>query len=99
MLFISYWELNETLGPKDVAELAAELLEKKLYPVEGTKILGWYITSDVPHWGITLTEAKNVEQVFKGALIWTNAKPGLFKTLKISPAMTSEDAIRLVMEM
>jgi len=99
MLFVSYWELNENLGPKDVAELAAGLMEKKLWPVKGVKILGWYITSDVPHWGITLEEAATVEQVVKGVLVWTNAKPGLFKVVKTSPAMTSEDAVRLVMEM
>ena len=30
MLFLSYWELKETFTPKDVAKLAAELMEKKL---------------------------------------------------------------------
>ena len=72
---------------------------KGLWPVEGAKILGWYITSDVPHMGITLEEAETVEQVMKGALVWENAKPGIFKVLKVSPAMTAEDAIPLVMEM
>ena len=99
MLFLSYWELNETFTPKDVAKLAAELMEKKLWPVEGMKILGWYITSDVPHWGITLEEGETVEQIMKGALVWENAKPGLFKVLKVSPAMTAEDAIPLTMEL
>ncbi|MDH5418891.1 MAG: hypothetical protein OEY39_00355 [Candidatus Bathyarchaeota archaeon] len=99
MLFLSYWELKETFTPRDVAKLAAELMEKKLWPVEGVKILGWYITCDVPHWGITLEEAETVEQVMKGALVWENAKPGLFKMLKVSPAMTAEDAIPLVMEL
>ena len=99
MLFLSYWELNEAFNPRDVAELAAELMEKKAWPVEGVKILGWYITSDVPHWGITLEEAETVEQMMKGVLVWTNAKPGLFKALKVSPAMTAEDAIPLVMEL
>ena len=49
MLFLSYWEMNENFTPKDVAKLAAELMEKDLWPVEGAKMLGWYITSDVPH--------------------------------------------------
>jgi len=99
MLFVTYWELNENINPKDVAELGAELTEKKLYPIKGVKQLGWYITGSVPYWGITIEEAATVEQVMKGILVWTNAKPGLFKVLKTSPAMTSEDAIRLVMEM
>jgi hypothetical protein len=87
MLFLSYWELNEAFVPKDVAKL------------EGTKMLGWYITSDIPHWGITIYEAETAEQVMKGALVWENAKPGIFKLLKVSSAMTAEDAIPVAMEM
>jgi hypothetical protein len=41
MLFLSYWEMNENFTPKDVAKLAAELMEKGLWPVEGAKMLGW----------------------------------------------------------
>jgi len=99
MLFVSYWELNENFNPRDVAKLAAELLEKGLYPIKGVKQLGWYITSSVPYWGITIEEADNAETVFKGITIWTNAKPGIFKVAKIAPALTAEDAIRVVMEM
>jgi hypothetical protein len=99
MLFLTYWEINETSTPKEIAKIAAELMEKGLWPLEGTKMLGWYITSDIPHWGITIYEAETAEQVMKGALVWENAKPGLFKVLKVSPAMTAEDAIPLVMEM
>ena len=99
MLFLSYWELNEAFVPKDVAKLAAELMEKGLWPLEGTKMLGWYITSDIPHWGITIYEAETAEQVMKGALVWENAKPGIFKVLKVSSAMTAEDAIPVAMEM
>jgi hypothetical protein len=99
MLFLSYWELNENLTPKDIVEVAAELMEKKLWPVEGTKMLGWYTTTDVPIWGFTIMEAKNVEQVLKGIAIWTNAKPGFFKVVKTSPGMTAEEAVRVIMEM
>jgi len=99
MLFLTYWEINETSTPKEIAKIAAELMEKGLWPLEGTKMLGWYITSDIPHWGITIYEAETAEQVMKGALVWENAKPGIFKVLKVSPAMTAEDAIPLVMEM
>jgi len=100
LLFVSYWELNENLSPKDIVKVGAELLEKKLWPVEGVEILGWYVAAgEVPTWGITIEEAKTVEQVLKGVAVWTNAKPGLFKVVKVSPAMTAEDAIRVVMEM
>ena len=100
MLFISYWELSEELNPKDVVEVAAELMEKKLWPVEGTKIIGWYVApGEVPTWGITITKTETVEQVLKNIAVWTSAKPGIFKVNKISPAMTAEDAMRVVMEM
>jgi len=99
MLFLSYWELNEKITPKELAELSAELMEKNLWPPEGTKILGFYTTTDVPIWGITIEEAENVETILKGAAAWTNAKPGVFKVLRVSPAMTAEEAIRVIMEM
>ena len=99
MLFLSYWELNENITPKDVVKVGAELMEKKLWPPKGVKILGWYTTTGVPIWGITIYETEKVEQVLKSAAIWTNAKPGFFKVLKVSPAMTAEDAMRVVMEM
>jgi len=99
MLFLSYWELNEKFTPKDIVELAAELMEKNLWPPEGTEILGFYTTTEVPIWGITIEEAKSVESILKGAAAWTNAKPGFFKVLRVSPAMTAEDAIRIITEM
>jgi len=99
MLFLSYWELNENITPKELAELAAELMEKNLWPVEGTEILGFYVTTDVPIWGITIEKAEDVETLLKGAAVWTNTKPGVFKVLKVSPAMTAEDAIPVIMGM
>ena len=99
MLFLSYWELNENFTPKDIVELAAELMEKDLWPAEGTEILGFYTNTDVPIWGITIEEAESVESILKGAVAWTNAKPGFFKVLRVSPAMTAEDAMRVVAEM
>jgi len=99
MLFLSYWELNENITPKDIVKLASELMEKGLWPPEGTEVLGFYTTTDVPIWGITIEEADSVESILKGAAAWTNAKPGIFKVLRVSPAMTAEDAIRIVTEM
>jgi len=100
MLFLSYWELNENFTPKDIVKLAGELMQKGVYPVEGTKIIGWYTAAgDVPTWGVTIYEAENVDQVLKGVAVWTNAKPGFFKVVRVSPAMAAEDAMRVVMEM
>jgi len=99
VLFLSYWELNENITPKDIVELAAKLMEKNVWPAEGTEVLGFYVTTDVPIWGITIEEAESVESILKGAAVFTNEKPGFFKVLRVSPAMTAEDAMRIVAEM
>jgi hypothetical protein len=92
MLFISYWELNPDFDPSELAEIAQKLMSKKLYPAEGIKQLGFYIsTSDF--WGISIEEAENEEQLAKGSNIWRLAKPGYIKVMKTSPGM---DVIKMV---
>ena len=92
MLFISYWELNPDFDPSELAEIAQKLMSKKLYPVEGVKQLGFYIsTSDF--WGISIDEAENEEQLAKNSNIWRLAKPGYIKFMKTSPGM---DVIKMV---
>jgi hypothetical protein len=86
MLFITYWELNPDFDPSELADIAQKLLSKKLYPVAGTKDIGWYISTG-DYWGITISEAQNEEQMAIGSNIWRIAKPGLFKFIKSTPAM------------
>ena len=86
MLFISYWELNPDLDPTEIAEVAIELMSKKVYPVEGINDIVFHVsTSD--YWGITLTEAESIEAMAKSTNIWRIAKPGMIKLVKTSPAM------------
>jgi hypothetical protein len=92
MLFISYWELNDEFDPSEMAEIAQKLLSKKLYPVEGVKQIGWYVsTSD--YWGITIEEAESEEQMARGSAMWRIAKPGFLKLMKTTPAM---DAVKIL---
>jgi len=92
MLFISYWELNPDFDPSELAEIAQKLMSKKLFPAEGIKQIGFYIsTSDF--WGISIEEAENEEQLAKGSNIWRLAKPGYIKLMKTSPGM---DVIKMV---
>ena len=58
MLFLSYWELNPDFDPSELAEMAQMIMTKKLFPVEGTKLISWYM-STTDFWGISLTEAEN----------------------------------------
>jgi hypothetical protein len=93
MLFITYWELNPDFDPSELAEIAENLMSKKLYPVEGVKQIGFYIsTSD--YWGITIEEADTAEQLAKGSNLWRLAKPGYIKVMKTTPAM---EATKMIM--
>ena len=98
MLFISYWELNSDFDPSELAEIAQKLMSKKLYPAEGIKQLGFYIsTSDF--WGISIEEAENEEQLAKGSNIWRLAKPGYIKLMKTSPGMEVIKMVPLLMKL
>lgn len=98
MLYITYWELNPDFDPSDLAELAQKLLSKKLYPVEGTKEIGWYIsTSD--YWGISITEEDTTEQLIQGTSMWRIAKPGVFKCIKTTPAAKVTDVVPVIMKL
>jgi hypothetical protein len=93
MLFITYWELNPDFDPSELADIAQDLMSKKLYPVEGVKQIGFYIsTSD--YWGITIEEADTPEQLANGSNMWRLAKPGYIKLMKTTPAM---EATKMIM--
>ena len=98
MLFISYWELNQDFDPSELAEMAQMVLSKKLFPVEGTKLIGWYMSTG-DYWGITISEAENEEQMVKGTQVWRMAKPGLFKFSKTSPAIDTAKVLPMVIKL
>lgn len=92
MLFISYWELNTDFDPSELAGIAQELISKKLYPTEGVEQIGWYLsTSD--YWGITISKADSEEAMLRNANMWRLVKPGIFKSIKTTPAM---EAVTLI---
>jgi len=98
MLFITYWELNQDFDPADLAEITQLILSKKLYPTEGVKQLGWYVSTG-DYWGITIAEADTEEQLVKDMSVWRMAKPGLFKTTKTSPAMEIAQVLPILMKL
>ncbi len=98
MIFISYWELNPDFDPSELAGVAQTLISKKLWPVEGMKIIGWYIsTSDF--WGITIVDAENEEQMVKMAGMWRISKPGIFKLMKTTSALEIANTIPIIMKL
>jgi hypothetical protein len=86
MLFISYWELNPDFDPSELGDLATTLLKKKLYPAEGVNQIAWYISA-TDYWGISVSEAENDEALMRDTQMWRIAMPGLFKSIKTTPAM------------
>ncbi len=86
MIFISYWELNPDFDPADMANIAQELISKKIYPPEGVKEIAFYVsTSD--NWGISIDEADSEEALARNTAMWRIAKPGIMKFIKTTPAM------------
>ena len=98
MLFITYWELNDNFDPSELAEIAQKILSKNLFPTEGVKQIGWYVsTSD--YWGITIVEADTEEQLVKNTAVWRIAKPGLFKIVKSTSAMEIAKVLPILMKL
>ena len=98
MIFISYWELNPDFDPGEMAEIAQELISKKLYPAEGVKQLAYYIsTSD--YWGIEVDEAENEEAMVRSTNMWRVAKPGFIKFVKTTPAIEVAKVIPIVLKL
>lgn len=98
MLFITYWELNPDFDPSELAEITQKILSKKLYPVEGTKEIGWYMSTG-DYWGITISEAENEEQMLQGTQIWRLAKPGIFKFIKSTPAIEIAKVVPIMLKL
>ena len=98
MIFISYWELNPDFDPADLAEIAQELISKKIYPPEGVKEIAFYIsTSD--YWGISIDEADSEEALARNTNMWRIAKPGIMKFIKSTPAMEVVKMLPLVVKL
>ena len=86
MMFITYWEINPDFDPAELAEIAQELIRKKIYPAEGVTSHAFYIsTSD--YWGIGIDEADSEEALARNANMWRIAKPGFIKSMKTTPAL------------
>ncbi|MFW9873235.1 MAG: DUF3303 domain-containing protein [Candidatus Thorarchaeota archaeon] len=85
-MFITYWELNPDFDPGDLAEIAQELMGKKLYPTEGVKQLAFYVSS-TDYWGIGVDEADSEEALSRNVNMWRIAKSGFIRSIKTTPAI------------
>jgi len=85
-MFITYWEINPDFDPAELAEIAQELISKKLYPAEGVTSHAFYISS-TDFWGIGIDEVDSEEALARNINMWRIAKPGFIKSIKSTPAM------------
>jgi hypothetical protein len=94
VLFLAYWELNPNFNPVDLAELGSRLGQ---VDIEGTEMIGWYITAD--GWGVSISKAESEAAFMKGVYMWRIAMPGIFKEFKSSVAMETINLIPEIMEL
>ena len=93
MLFLCYWELNENVPVIDHLKLGKMLLESGLFPPPGTELIRFDMTPD--YWGITVFKAESAEAAFSCIDLWRVAGTGVFKNVRVSPAMPVKDASAL----
>jgi uncharacterized protein with GYD domain len=98
LIFITYWELNPEFDPSEMAEMAQELMSKKIFPAEGINQKGFYVSTG-DYWGITIDEAESEEILARSANMWRVAKPGYIKFMKTTPAMDVAKAIPIMMKL
>jgi hypothetical protein len=93
MLFLCYWELNENMPVTDHLKLGKMLLDSGLFPPPGTELIRFDMTPD--YWGITVFKAESAEAAFSAIELWRVGGTGVFKKVKVSPAMSVMEASAL----
>jgi hypothetical protein len=98
MITITFWTLNPNLPPSKIAEVAAKLMEKGLWPIKGTKLLGFYVCPGGR--GVTISEGEGAadEAAFESYVVWTKELPGIFASYETLPAVTAEKGISIVLK-
>jgi len=98
MIVITFWTLNPNLPPSKIAEVAAKLMEKKLWPLKGMKTLGFYICPGGR--GVTISEIEGPadEIAFESYVTWTKELPELFASYETLPALPGEKAISIALK-
>lgn len=94
---LTFWKLNPNVSPEDVAKLTMKLMEKKAYPPEGVKVLGFYICPGGK--GVTVTESQTAtsEAAFKNWLTWVQERRDLFECYEVMPAVSVEAAVKMAL--
>ena len=94
---ITFWKLNPSVSPEDVAKVGAKLMEEGLWPPKGTELRGFYICPGGK--GVTITESKSADSAdaIRNWLMWIHDKKDMFECYEVHPAVTAEEAIAMVL--
>jgi len=99
MIFVSFWTLNPNLPPSKIAEVAAKLMQKGLFPAKNSKIIAWYVCPGGR--GVTIFEAEGAaadEVALENWMMWPREYPGFFSSLETLPAVTAEKAVSMALK-
>ncbi len=89
MLFVGYWELNETTPAAERLVTAQKVLASGLFPGKNVKLLRWDATPDM--WGIAVFEAETAADAQQFLDVWRFALPGFFKKTRLATAMPVQE--------
>jgi hypothetical protein len=94
---VTFWRLSQSVSPEEVAKITMKLTEKKAYPPEGVKVLGFYICPGGK--GVTITESQTAtsETAFKNWLTWIQERRDLFECYEVMPAVSVEAAVKMAL--
>jgi hypothetical protein len=94
---VTFWRLNPSVSPEDVAKLTMKLMEKKAFPPEGVKVLGFYICPGGK--GVTITESQTAtsETAFMNWITWVQERKDLFECYEVMPAVSVETAVKMAL--
>jgi hypothetical protein len=99
MIVVNFWTLNQNVPPSKIAEVAAQLMQKGLYPPKHTKVLGFYVCPGGR--GVTVTEIEGAsadEAAFEDWVMWVKECPGMFASFESYPALAAEKAVEITLK-
>jgi hypothetical protein len=94
---VTFWKLGANVSPEDVAKASVKLMEKGLFPPKDTEILGFYLCPGGR--GVTITESKSADsaEAVRNWITWIQEKKDFFECYEVHPAVSVQDAIKMVL--
>ncbi len=98
MLFVTFFELNPSLGYKRIAEVTSKFLKNRERDPNfgGLKIINMLVTPGGK--GVTVVETDKEENLHRFYIEWEKTFPGIFAKYEIYPALTWDKAVSLALE-